>query len=166
MFQAWTNQTWTKWGSSLVIQSANCAISKNLSSSCRSLARIQRALEINPRKPPSATVVKASTGGAFSSGWIRVKPSDSRSRFNELCTRETPRSSAAANNSRSVRLNLGFMTCDQWRVKSEVRKRKYSRRIFAGSAIEFELFLRLLHQVLFQIWPSFCLSDFGLRPSD
>ena len=63
MFQACTSQTWTKCGSSFVIQSASCAISKNLSSSCRSVARIHSALEISPRKPPSATVVNASTGG-------------------------------------------------------------------------------------------------------
>src|SRR6266581_3404869 len=96
MFQACTSQTWTKCGSSLVIQSANWAISKNLSSSCKSLARIQRALEIRPRKPPSATVVKARTGGAFSSGATRVRPSRSRSAFNPDCTREAPASNSAA----------------------------------------------------------------------
>jgi hypothetical protein len=68
MFQACTVQTWVKWGSSAVIQSANCTISKYLSSFCRSLARIQSALAIRPRKPPSATVVKASSGGAFFNG--------------------------------------------------------------------------------------------------
>src|SRR5438105_5983158 len=102
MFQACTSQTWTKCGSSLVIQSANWAISKNLSSSCKSLARIQRALEINPRKPPRATVVKARTGGAFSSGWTRVKPSSARSRFKAFCRNELPVSSATASASNRI----------------------------------------------------------------
>ena len=65
MFQALDEPDGGEWGSSFVIQSASRTISKNLSSSCKSVARIQSALEIRPRKPPSATVVKASTGGAF-----------------------------------------------------------------------------------------------------
>ncbi len=48
MFHAWMTQTWAKCGSSFVIQSASCAISKNLSSSCKSLARIQSTLTIKP----------------------------------------------------------------------------------------------------------------------
>src|SRR4051812_34345213 len=84
MFQDCTNQTCTKCGSSLVIQSASWAISKNLSSSCKSLARIQSALEISPRNPPSATVVNAKTGGAFSNGSTRVNPNFSRSTFSEV----------------------------------------------------------------------------------
>ena len=50
MFQACTSQTWTKCGSSLVIQSASWAISKYLSSSCRSLARIQSDVGDQPAK--------------------------------------------------------------------------------------------------------------------
>jgi len=38
-------------------------------------------LEINPRKPPSATVVNANTGGAFSNAAVRVSPNASRSWF-------------------------------------------------------------------------------------
>src|SRR5258705_11252587 len=106
MFQACTSQTWTKCGSSLVIQSANCAISKNLSSSCKSLARIQSALEINPRNPPRATVTNASIGGALSKGATRVSPSLSRSRFNELCTRDTPTSRPAERSKRRSFLGL------------------------------------------------------------
>src|SRR6266571_5215486 len=109
MFHACTSQTWTKCGSSLVIQSANWAISKNLSSSCKSLARIQSALEIKPRKPPNATVVKARTGGAFSSGSMRVRPSCSRSAFKDSCTAATPPSSAAASSSKRIFLNLLLM---------------------------------------------------------
>src|SRR6266404_2448108 len=106
MFQAWTSQTWTKCGSSLVIQSANWAISKNLSSSCKSLARIQRALEIKPRKPPRATVVKASTGGAFSNGGTRVRPSRSRSKLSDFCTCDAPVSSAAASRTKGIFLSM------------------------------------------------------------
>jgi hypothetical protein len=51
-------------------------------------------LEINPRKPPSATVVNASIGGAFSNGGPMVRPSWSRSRFNDFCTWPEPNSSA------------------------------------------------------------------------
>src|SRR6185295_8824714 len=102
MFQACTSQTWVKCGSSLVIQSASCTISKYFPSSCRSLARIHNAFEINPRNPPSATVVNASTGGAFSNGATRVRPSWSRSRFNTCCVRETPSNSTPASRSRRI----------------------------------------------------------------
>src|SRR6202030_3046792 len=120
MFQACTSQTCTKLGSSLVIQSANCAISKNLSSSCRSLARIQRALEIRPRNPPRATVVKASTGGAFSRGWTRVRPSLRRSSFKDLWICDTPRRRAAANTSHRAFLNAPVM---RW---NEIRASEFS----------------------------------------
>src|SRR5262245_35311801 len=99
MFQAWCTQTCAKCGSSLVIQSASCVISANLSSSCKLLARIQRKLEINPRKPPSATVVNASIGGAFSSGGTYVSPSLSRSRFIECCNRDELNNSKPASKS-------------------------------------------------------------------
>src|SRR5664280_2915492 len=75
MFQASYDQTCAKCGSKSVIQSDSCTISKNLSSCCKSVARIQRKLEINPRKPPNATVVNASNGGALLSGSMRVKSS-------------------------------------------------------------------------------------------
>src|SRR6266568_8149652 len=109
MFQACTSQTWTKWGSSTVIQFANCAISKYLSSSCRSLARIHRALEMSPRKPPSATVVNASTGGAFSSGCTSVSPNRSRSWFKVSCTWDTPASKTTATSSSRIFFHLELM---------------------------------------------------------
>src|SRR6516162_3308874 len=102
MFQACTSQTWTKLGSSFVIQSANCAISKNLSSSCKSVARIQSAFEISPRNPPSATVVNARTGGAFFRGSTRVNPNFSRSTFSDSCNCEAPTSSTAASSSKRI----------------------------------------------------------------
>src|ERR1043166_3750084 len=109
MFQAWTSQTCTKGGSSLVIQSASCGISKNLSSSCKSLARIQSALEIKPRRPPNATVVKASTGGAFFNGSRRVSPSRSRSTFMERWMKQTQKRSPMARNDRMTFLSPVFI---------------------------------------------------------
>src|SRR5882724_731074 len=96
MFQAWLAHTWLKLGSSLVIQSASWTISKYLPSSCRSLMRIHSALEISPRNPPSATVVKASIGGAPLSGSFRTKPRRSRSRFKSCSRNNAPASSASA----------------------------------------------------------------------
>src|ERR1017187_1673197 len=110
MFQAWNSQTCAKVGSSFVIQSASCAASKNLSSCCKSLARIQRKLEIKPRKPPSATVVNASIGGAFSSTAMCVRPSESRSWFNDFCTWPEQNNSAAASTSRRLFLRRAFMS--------------------------------------------------------
>src|SRR6266542_3938428 len=96
MFQSWTTQTCTNVGSSFVIQSESCTCSKNLSSCCRSLARIQSALAMRPRNPPSATVVKASTGGALSSGATRVRPRSVRWWLSCRCRRETAQSRTAA----------------------------------------------------------------------
>src|ERR1017187_3646786 len=110
MFHAWKTQTCGKCGSSLVIQSASCIISKNLSSSCKSLARIHSRLEIKPRKPPSATVVNASTGGAFSSASACVRPIRSRSRLSEFCIRATPKSSPTASRSRMNFLKRPFIS--------------------------------------------------------
>ena len=71
-----------------MIQSASWTFSKYLSSSCNSAARSQSALAINPRNPPSATVVKTSTGGAvLPSGSPRVTPRSMRSWFNRRCRR-------------------------------------------------------------------------------
>src|SRR5579859_414087 len=109
MFQLCTSQTWTKCGSSLVIQSASCAISKYLSLSCRSLARIQRMLEIKPRNPPRATVVNAKTGGAFSKGSMRVRPSESRSRLSDSCTANTPTSNTAARHANRIFFHFELM---------------------------------------------------------
>src|SRR2546423_10797859 len=109
MFHAWTSQTCTKCGSSLVIQSASWAISKNLSSSCRSLARIHRKFEIRPRNPPSATVVKARTGGAFLSGSVRVNWSRSRSALSDRWTCEAPIRRTTARTERRIFLSRGVM---------------------------------------------------------
>src|SRR5487761_2141539 len=114
MFHAWNSQTWVKLGSSSVIQVASCAASKNLSSCCRSFARIQRALAINPRKPPSATVVNASTGGAFSKALTRVRPSCSRSRFNTFCIWPEPATRTTASSSSRIFFVRGFM-CADWK---------------------------------------------------
>src|SRR5580765_1444367 len=110
MFHAWKTQTCGKCGSSFVIQSASCIISKNLSSSCKSLARIHSRLEIKPRKPLSATVVNASTGGAFSSASACVRPSRSRSRLSEFCTCATQKSRITARASRRIFFKRGFIS--------------------------------------------------------
>src|ERR1051325_6367522 len=109
MFHAWCTQTCAKCGSSFVIQSASCAASKNLSWSCRSLARIHSMLEINPRKPPSAIVVNASIGGAFVNPSTRVNPSRSRSWFSERCVRLTPPSKTTASASSRIFLRRRFI---------------------------------------------------------
>src|SRR6266496_3061924 len=88
MSHACTTQTVVKCGCSLVIQSASWTFSKNLSSSCNSMARTQSALAINPRNPPSATVVNTSTGGAvLPRGSPRVTPRATRSWLSRLCSR-------------------------------------------------------------------------------
>ena len=102
MFQACMVQTWVKCGSRSVIQSASCTISKNFSSSCKSLARIQSPLAIKPRKPPRATVVKASIGGAFSKGGRSCQSSSRRSRLSQLCICAETQKSRAANPTSAV----------------------------------------------------------------
>src|SRR5437762_770910 len=105
MFQACTVQTWVKVGSIFVIQSANWTISKYFPSCWSSLARIQRAFAINPRKPPSATVVNASTGGALDPRPTpRVNPSSREARcwFNEFWNCATSTSSTAAAHNRKT----------------------------------------------------------------
>ena len=54
-------------------------------------------------------MVKASTGGAFSSGVARVRPSWSRSRFSDCCTWPAPASSAAASSSRRIFFERGLL---------------------------------------------------------
>src|SRR5438552_1724128 len=76
---------------------------------------------MRPRKPPRATVVKASTGGAFSSGWTRVRPRRSRSRLSSFCTCETPVSNKPASSRRRIFLTRGLM-------RSEIRNPKVETR--------------------------------------
>ncbi len=96
MSHAWTIQTVLLCGCSLVIQSANWTFSKYLSWSCNSIARIQRALAISPRNPPSTTVVRDRMGGAFLSGSTRVSPRSPRNRVSVRCAQEAPTNSATA----------------------------------------------------------------------
>ena len=106
MFHAVTRQTWSACGCSLVIQSPSCAISKNLPSSCICIARTQRTLAINPRKPPSTTVVKASVGGRFSICSVCVSFLSLRNWFILLWLRLTANRKAKA---RRTRTNLNAL---------------------------------------------------------
>src|SRR6185295_15238585 len=83
----------------------------------------QRMFEMIPRKPPNATVVKASTGGAFFKGSLRVSPSLSRSRFNARWTCEEQTSSTSASRQSKPFLARKFISLspEQWPARAVLR---------------------------------------------
>src|SRR4051812_20251063 len=71
---------------------------------------------MSPRKPPSTCVVKASMGGAFSSGSMRVMPSAARSRLRTGSRNPFTVSNAVARASSKIFLAREFIPASCLRV--------------------------------------------------